>query len=144
MTETPRSAGPLVTFHEIADTGDHRGASYSSDGEVAAFLGAARDLHVATILPGKARGNHFHAVKREIIVVIATLAWDLHWDEGADTEPRSRRFEGGGAVLVRVMPGASHAIFNRGEAPLTIIGLSDRDYDPAAPDAVTRIVTPHP
>ncbi len=54
-------------------------------------------------------------------------AWSLHWDSGE-----------GSAVCSR---DAAHAVRNDGTEDLYIVGLSDGEYDPAAPDAYPRRVS---
>ena len=84
------------------------------------------DMHVATIEPGAVRGNHYHAERREVLVIMAADRWSLHWDEGADTPARQREFTDPGAVLVTVPPGMSHAIRNDGAVPMQIVRVGRR------------------
>jgi oxalate decarboxylase/phosphoglucose isomerase-like protein (cupin superfamily) len=42
-----------------------------------------------------------------------------------------RSFAGGGAVLILVSPGASHAVRNDGDHPLWLVTCSSEPYDPA-------------
>ena len=88
------------------------------------------------------RGDHYHAVRREILVVMVTDWWSLHWDEGAYTAVWQRNFDGPEAVLITVPIGLSHAICNDGTVPIRMVGMSDRSYDPDRPDAYSRIVVP--
>jgi dTDP-4-dehydrorhamnose 3,5-epimerase-like enzyme len=120
---------------------DGRGLSLFLDDYVKEFLGAVRNCHVATILPNECRGNHLHREKREIIVVLPSTEWTLHWDEGENTEIRSQEFSGVSPIVVEICPGASHAITNRGKQALCIIALGDRFFDPERPDVEVRIVT---
>lgn len=106
----------------------------------AEFLPAARDLHVTTLVPGGIRGNHFHLLRREAIVVLHAGRWTLLWDEGERTRVEEREFTGPGAVLVLVEPGAAHAVVNTGAAPLQTLGLTDTAYDPQVPDTYPRIL----
>jgi hypothetical protein len=88
----------------------------------------------------RAAGNHYHALRREVLVVMAVDRWSLHWDEGADTPVRRHEFTGPGAVFVTVPSGMSHAIRNDGAVSMQIIGLSDGPYDATRPDAYPRTV----
>jgi UDP-2-acetamido-2,6-beta-L-arabino-hexul-4-ose reductase len=106
----------------------------------AEFLPAARDLHVTTLVPGGIRGNHFHLLRREAIVVLHPGPWTLMWDEGEGTPVEEREFTGPGAVLVLVEPGAAHAVVNSGSMPLQTLGLTDAAYDPQAPDTYARVL----
>ncbi|HLI85854.1 MAG TPA: hypothetical protein VKV17_18215 [Bryobacteraceae bacterium] len=62
----------------LADRGDMRGSSYTPGHNWHAFLDTIADLHVATVLPGKIRGNHFHQRKREIILIVHTDRWSFY------------------------------------------------------------------
>lgn len=122
--------------------GDERGASFSLAQSHLEFLGAPKDMHVASILPGYTRGNHYHAARREIIVVIHRDRWSLHWDRGAGTEVSSRAFAGEGVVAIAVPQNSAHAIHNDGAEPLWLVAATDGIYDPDAPDAHRRVVSP--
>jgi oxalate decarboxylase/phosphoglucose isomerase-like protein (cupin superfamily) len=121
--------------------GDERGASFSLSQSYLEFLGAPKDMHIASILPGHIRGNHYHAARREIIVVIHGDRWSLHWDRGANTEVSTRAFTGEGVVAIAVPQNSAHAIRNDGEKPLWLVAATDGIYDPDAPDAYRRIVS---
>lgn len=129
---------------DLKDSGDVRGSSFSVPAELFAGPFPVADMHVATIEPGAVRGNHYHALRREVLVITAVDRWSLHWDEGAGTPARQREFSGPGAVLVTVPDGVSHAIRNDGAVPMQIIGLADGPYDPARPDAHPRSVVAAP
>lgn len=125
---------------ELPDAGDGRGSSFGVPAEVFGGCFPVADLHIATIEPGAVRGNHFHLVRREVLVVIAAGPWSLHWDEGADTPVRQRSFDKPGAVVVTVPIGMSHAIRNDGAVPIQMVGMTDGPYDPDRPDAYPRPV----
>jgi oxalate decarboxylase/phosphoglucose isomerase-like protein (cupin superfamily) len=126
----------------LEDHGDSRGASFSVPLEYLEFLGALKDLHVAAILPGCVRGNHFHVERREVIVVHHEDAWSLHWDAGEHTPVSNRTFDGAGVVAMAVPQHSAHAIRNDGAAPLWIFAATDGRYSPEAPDAFRREVVP--
>jgi dTDP-4-dehydrorhamnose 3,5-epimerase-like enzyme len=125
---------------DLKDSGDARGSSFGVSAELFAGPFPVADMHVATIEPGAIRGNHYHAARREILVIMAVDRWSLHWDEGADTPVQRHEFTGPGAVLVTVPSGMSHAIRNDGAVPMQLIGLSDGPYDATRPDAYPRTV----
>jgi dTDP-4-dehydrorhamnose 3,5-epimerase-like enzyme len=125
---------------DLKDSGDARGSSFGVSAELFAGPFPVADMHVATIEPGAIRGNHYHAARREILVIMAVDRWSLHWDEGADTPVQRHEFTGTGAVLVTVPSGMSHAIRNDGAVPMQLIGLSDGPYDATSPDAYPRTV----
>jgi uncharacterized cupin superfamily protein len=119
---------------------DARGASFALAAEQLGFLGPLRDVHVASILPGHVRGQHYHAERRELIVVIHEDDFSLHWDEGAGTAARERAFAGAGVVAITVEPHAAHALRNDGTRTLWLLAASDAPYDPRRPDAHPRSV----
>lgn len=134
---TRPAEAPVVTVLDDRSD-DDRGASFTVAVDHLEFLGAPKDMHVACVRPGKVRGNHFHAERRELIVVIHSDAWSLHWDSGPDTEPDGRSFSGTGAVAVAVPPNAAHAIRNDGDADLWLVASSDGPWHPDRPDAYPR------
>jgi dTDP-4-dehydrorhamnose 3,5-epimerase-like enzyme len=131
-----------LTILELKDSGDVRGSSFPVPADWFSNTFPVRDVHITTVLPGHIRGNHYHVVRHEVLIVIFTDQWSLHWDNGAETTISRRRFDGNGAVVIRVPPHSSHAIRNDGSALLHLVGLTDGAYDPAAPDAFPREVAP--
>jgi mannose-6-phosphate isomerase-like protein (cupin superfamily) len=63
--------------------------------------------------------------------VLPGAKWSFHWDEGNETAPQHREFDGSRAVLVLVTAGASHAVRNDGEEVLWLVAISSEQYDPA-------------
>ncbi len=129
---------------DLKDSGDARGSSFGVPAELFAGPFPVMDMHAAMIEPGAVRGNHYHALRREVLVIMATDRWSLHWDEGADTPARQREFTGPGAVLVVVPEGMSHAIRNDGTVPVQIFGMADGPYDLTKPDVHPRSVVSAP
>lgn len=129
---------PSVRIVRLSDSGDDRGSSFQTPPECLELLGEVRDMHVATIKPGAVRGNHYHEQRREAIVLFHSDKWSLHWDSGPGTDVHAQVFEGAGAVLVEVEPGASHAVRNDGQIELRMVGLSSMAYDPKQPDSFRR------
>ena len=105
--------------------------SFSAPPEALDFVGRLSDMYVASTAPGAIRGNHYHLLRREAIVLLPGTPWSLHWDEGEDTPAQHRAFDGANAVLVLVSPGSSHAVRNDGEATLWLVACSSDPYDPA-------------
>ena len=116
---------------ELGNSGDGRGFSFTAPAEALAFVGRMADVHVASTGPGKVRGNHYHLRRREAIVVLPGPRWSLHWDDGEGSVAEHRVFDGGGAVMVLVSPGASHAVRNDGEGTMWLVAISSETYDPA-------------
>ena len=129
-----------LTVTELKDSGDERGSSFPiPDGCLNGGF-TLRDVHLSTLEPGHLRGNHFHVARHEILLVMFTDRWSLHWDSGNETPVTTRLFDGVGAVIVRVPKYASHALRNDGSSPMHIAGLTDGPYDPKDPDAFPRQV----
>jgi dTDP-4-dehydrorhamnose 3,5-epimerase-like enzyme len=131
---------PAIHITELRNTGDARGRSFSLGALLTARVGAIEDAHLATIVPGAIRGNHYHVKRREAILVLYSDAWTLHHDRGEGTAPQQHRFEGEGAVLLDVDPLCGHAIQNTGSRELTILGCSNGPYDEKNPDAFRRVM----
>ncbi len=127
-----------VSISVLTDRGDKRGSSFSVDRRWSDFLPSAVDLHLTTLHPGAIRGNHFHKVRKEVIVILHRDEWTLYWDLGIGTPITQRKFSGGGAVLLTVEPLSSHAIVNSGEQDLYTIALTDAIFDPQRPDTYPR------
>lgn len=127
---------------ELDDSTDDRGFSFSILAESLALIGAIRDVHIAEIRPGAVRGNHYHAHRGEILAVVFTDKWSVHWDTGEGTEVHRRSFDGRGAVALVPPRGWSHAVRNDGSDSMWIYAASDVAYnpDPVARDAVRRVV----
>jgi oxalate decarboxylase/phosphoglucose isomerase-like protein (cupin superfamily) len=121
------------------DAGDPRGLAFAVPENALAALGGVADVHLMTVRPGAVRGNHFHARKREVLVVLHQDEWELHWSEPGGA-PQCRTFRGTGGVSLTVQPGVAHAIRNTGTADLTVAGLSPLPFDADNPDSVTVLL----
>lgn len=125
----------------LTDAGDERGHSFSLPAALGPLLARMEDAHLATIVPGAIRGNHYHLHRDELIFVMARDRWACHWDEGENTDRHTRRFDAG-CVAVEVTRGWSHAIENEGTVDLVLLSLTTPAYDPNEPDAHRRVVSP--
>jgi dTDP-4-dehydrorhamnose 3,5-epimerase-like enzyme len=126
----------------LADVGgDERGLSFAVPREHLDFVGTPKDTHVATLLSGHTRGNHFHVERRELLLILYQDRWSLHWDSGPETLVETRAFSGTGAAAVSVPQHTAHAVTNDGTTPLWIVAVTDGEYDPENPDAHPRVVT---
>ncbi len=127
-----------LEIKELANFGDARGLSFTAPTDALAFVGRMSDVHLASTKPGAVRGNHYHLRRREAIVVMPGSKWSLHWDEGENSQPQHRDFDGSKAVLVLVSPGQSHAVRNDGDREMWLVAISSETYDPA--ESVSRKV----
>ncbi len=127
-----------VRIKELQNYGDTRGASFTIPADALAFVGRLADVYIACTRPGAIRGNHYHLRRNEAIVIPPGSPWSLHWDEGDDSSPQHRDFQGSSAVLVLISPDASHAIRNDGDLDLWFFAISSESYDAA--ESVARKV----
>src|SRR3984885_16125610 len=130
----------MVRILTLDDRGDQRGSSYTLQERQLSFLGSVIDVHFSTTLPGHIRGNHFHRLRKEVLVVRHEDSWTLAWDGGEGTASGNRKFEGAGTVVVEIEPLASHAVRNDGQRPLLIFAMTNGLYDPSNPDSYGRVV----
>ena len=120
-----------VKIMELKNNEDVRGYSYGLPSEVFSFLAEVRDVHVASILPSKVRGNHYHINRREIIVVIYFDKWLFAWDDGEGTLVNFIEYQGIGSVCIEIESLVSHAIKNTGNKPVQIISVCNTPYEPS-------------
>ena len=143
----PSETKPTIRVIPLQSTGgDERGLSapfaLPADVPGADALAAPfelRDAHVMTLEPGHVRGNHFHRVRHEVLLMLPLATWSFHWDSGEGTEVQTQRFEGDAAAVL-IPPNCSHAIRNDGQSLLYLVGLADLRYDPDDPDVFRRAV----
>ena len=127
-----------ILFRELENHGDQRSFSFSVPREALEFLGGVGDVHVASIRPQAVRGNHFHQLRREVILATYDTDWSFHWDEGEGCPGQQRQFSGSGSILVLIEPGASHAMRNDGTGTLVFAAVSSEAYN--SQDSVSRKV----
>lgn len=129
-----------IQITELPDTGDNRGSSFQFPEQFYDFLKVSVDTHLMTMKPNKIRGNHYHALHREILVVIHSDKWSFYWDSGLDTNVEKHSFSGKGTVMIFIQPNASHAVKNDGNSDLVVMGFSNLKFDPEKPDSHIRII----
>jgi oxalate decarboxylase/phosphoglucose isomerase-like protein (cupin superfamily) len=118
-----------VRISELGITVDDRGLNLALPTEALEFVGDLNDVHVSSSISGAVRGNHYHLRKRRAILLMPGVPWSLHWDEGEGTSIQHRSFDGSQAVLVLILPGASHAVRNDGNGSLWMVACSSAPYD---------------
>lgn len=129
-----------VRITQLEDSADARGSSFTPSLLWQRLLSNNMDIHLMTLRPGFVRGNHYHRNRFEVLLIVYTDVWSLHWDSGPETPAEHHVFSGAGAVMVEIEPLASHAIRNDGASDLQIIGLANIAYEPSSPDAYPRRV----
>jgi dTDP-4-dehydrorhamnose 3,5-epimerase-like enzyme len=132
---------PDVVFTSLPGSSDRRGMSFSLLSDVLTSMDKVLDVHIASVMPGAIRGNHYHLVKVELITVIHRDTWSFHWDTGEGTRKRSRQFDGTGAVAITVPRGWSHAVKNDGMTELWLFNASDLAVEPGtSQDSQARVI----
>ena len=114
---------------DLSDRNDGRGAAFFVEPDVLEWLGPVADLHVVAIAPGKVRGNHRHAERREVIVLHYQGAVDVAWRAPDAVRTQHLRFEGQGGLLMKVEPRTLHAFRNAGDGFVEIVSLSNGRFD---------------
>lgn len=86
---------------------------------------AGGEHHAETLRSGGVRGNYFHRVARELLVVLYTDRWTLLSDSGEGTPVETHTFSGSGAVRIEIDPLHAHAIVNDGGADLQVFAVGN-------------------
>lgn len=124
----------------LDNEGDERGCSYNVPKSTLKFVRKIKDVHIATIVPGAIRGNHYHVGRNEVVLIWYYDSWILAWDQNGGTNKHTRAFIGKGIILIEIDMDISHAIKNIGRKDIFIIAFSNKEYDVKNPDTHRRIV----
>jgi UDP-2-acetamido-2,6-beta-L-arabino-hexul-4-ose reductase len=83
--------------------------------------------------PGRWRAGHYHGATREWFIVVSGEAlfrfYNLDTQDSVEATISERD-----RLRMEVSPRVAHAFKNVGTAPLLVLAVADRDYDPAHPD----------
>lgn len=101
-----------------------RGYSCPLPDQLFQFLGAVREMHMASIDSGKVRGNHVHHAHNEALIVRHDSAWIFAWQFPGEPA-RQQAFTGQGIELLLIPAGLIHALKNSGDAPVHLVSCSD-------------------
>ena len=82
-------------------------------------------LHISTLVAGEIRGNHFHRIKLEVLIIQSTGPWSFHWRSPENDSSEHRVFASSQTVVIKVDRKCAHAVENTGNGVLQIIGLSN-------------------
>ena len=130
----------MTKITHLANREDERGSSFSVPIGSISFVSPVQGVHFTTIAPGAHRGNHYHKIHREVLLIHYTDNWSLHWDEGPNTQTQLETFSGSGTVMVEIEPSVSHAVRNNGEQNLYVFALSNLAFVHNQPDQHERNV----
>jgi UDP-2-acetamido-2,6-beta-L-arabino-hexul-4-ose reductase len=99
-------------------------------------LADQRNVHVVLTEPGQVRGNHYHRIGTEVLVVLGPAL--VRFQE--DGQLRDYAIADGELRRFVIPPGIAHAIQNLGSRPGLLIGFNTQDHDPGRPDTVPAIL----
>lgn len=122
----------------LPNTGDHRGFSTVCKRDQFRLPADLQEVHCTTLSPGMIRGNHYHKVRIEFILVYFWDDCQIAWDEGEGTPIQVANFSGAGAIAITVESLHSHAVKNTGAREIVIVALSDFLYSVENPDTYHR------
>jgi len=123
-----------VTVEELDVFTDERGTVFNPV-EISAFTGQ-KNLHVVTSRPQAVRGNHYHPLGTEILVVVGPALMRIRETDGLrDIDIPARA-----VYRLTIPPGVSHAVKHTGPDDGLILSFNSMGYDPEHPDVVQDIL----
>jgi oxalate decarboxylase/phosphoglucose isomerase-like protein (cupin superfamily) len=124
-----------IEIIHLSPRSDQRGRVFSLPAAAIAFLdGIIAETHMAEVLPGFIRGNHWHDNRWEVILATGQDSWQFYWSEGPEDTPQCRDFAEGEAVAILIPPYTPHAIKNTGVRPLWVTAIANGSYDGVTTD----------
>lgn len=98
-----------------------------------------KQVSIASIKPGKVRGNHYHNKKHDWFFVFGGRA------EFFIGEPNSEKvnkiiISEECPVKIHVLPGATHAVKNVGKKVIYFVEVVSEEYNHKKPDVVSHII----
>jgi len=87
-------------------------------------------IYLATLAPGKMRGNHFHANKSEWLCIIQGRA-HIALEQIKTKERKELDVDAEAEKITRIVipPNIAHTIKNTSDTPLVIVAYTERLYD---------------
>lgn len=123
-----------VHVRELQNIGDNRGSYFRIPIELFSSIAAIKDIHIAEIVPGAIRGNHYHEHHHEVLFVAFYDRWSFYWDKMLSGEIVRKSFTGSGIIMLEIAPRVPHAVRNDGNSNLFLIALADTCFTPENPD----------
>jgi len=123
-----------VQVEVIAIHRDARGVVFEPLGDEG--LAAQRNVHVVLSEPGEVRGNHYHRLGTEVLVVQGPAV--VRFRELG--ELRDWRIPEGEVHRFVIPPGVPHAIRHEGEGQGLLVGFNSHAHDPQSPDTVRDVL----
>jgi len=126
--------GMKVQVDVVRTIGDQRGLVFEPVGPEQ--LQGQRNVHVVLTEPGQVRGNHYHRLGTEVLVVMGPAL--VRWKE--DGELRDHEVPSGAVHRFLLPPLTPHAIKNTGNAPILMLGFNTVGHDPDQPDTCREVL----
>ncbi len=113
-----------ITVRDMSHDFDERGERYSMPQEAVEFMREIDEMHYVSIVPNAIRGNHFHELSKELIILNYSDDWQLSWRLPDDDRLYTRQFSGKGMILVEIQAKVTHAFKNTGNSPIYLFCFS--------------------
>jgi dTDP-4-dehydrorhamnose 3,5-epimerase-like enzyme len=94
-------------------------------------------LHIASLIPGVVRGNHYHEQTTEFLYVFGG-GYEFYYI--SDGTIKKRIFNNSELFGIRINAGTAHAIKNTGETIIFVAAYYDMLYNFEDPDTVKKIL----
>jgi dTDP-4-dehydrorhamnose 3,5-epimerase-like enzyme len=133
-------AKKTIRISQLEEHSDQRGVSFSLPAANLNFMKKIKNIHFATILPGAVRGNHYHELKKEMMIVIYSDAWIFSYQEEKAEQPMFKHFEGESGIVIEIDPKVAHGIKNTGTKPLILGCFSNKADELNKTDLVRKVV----
>jgi len=104
---------------------DERGWSINPVAASGLDTGRIGNLHVVSVRPGTARGNHYHTDATEWLLVFGGPA-SIVWRSPTQPEPRELHLKEAGPWLLEFPPLVEHAIENGADSDCYLLAFYDR------------------
>jgi dTDP-4-dehydrorhamnose 3,5-epimerase-like enzyme len=97
-----------------------------------------KNVHVVVSRPGAVRGNHYHRIGTETLVVCGPALVRIR--QGSEQQDFS--IPADQTLRMVIPPGIAHAIQNTGDADNLLVAFNTNFHDPTNPDTVQAILIP--
>ncbi len=128
-----------IDITELKLKNDYRGYIVNVPEEVFDFIVNIKDIHIGSIASNSIRGNHYHKIKKEALIIIYSDSCTFAWNS-KDEIINIKEFTGKGCILVKIKNGLGHAIKNTGKDLITIVAFSDYKFVEENPDTFSKVL----
>jgi UDP-2-acetamido-2,6-beta-L-arabino-hexul-4-ose reductase len=125
---------PRATVEEVFVHRDARGFVFEplAPGKIA----LQQNAHVVLTEPGCVRGNHYHRIGTETLIVFGPALVRVR--DGSTLEDIA--VSEGKAIRFTIPPGVSHAVKNTGDGLNLLVAFNSLAHEPEEPDVVADIL----